>query len=279
MIKKIILLAIVSSFISNIYGQKSASDYSYVVVPELYDFLFEADQHQLNSMTKFLFNKYGFNAFFPTELPNVKRCDGLQAEVLGNPGFIYTKITVVLKDCYGEEIFRSEEGRSKYKEYKKAYQDALRKAFESIAALGVNQKEIVSYKDNISNRSDDPAGNGSNEVQAPPVDSNDNKGNITSGTGVKIAAVGLAAFPKEKFTSYELDGKSYLLRKTDEGYSFYEESENAPNGLLLKGMIVLNEDSAVYRTTDGMEYTAEFNPEGDLIVASSGSLIRYKAQD
>jgi hypothetical protein len=279
MIKKIMLLVFVSSFISNIYGQKSASDYSYVVVPELYEFLFEADQYQLNSMTKFLFNKYGFNAYFPSELPNVKRCDGLQAEVLGQPGFTYTKITVVLKDCYGEEIFRSEEGRSKYKEYKKSYQDALRKAFESVAALGVSQKEIITYEDDLTNRTDDPSGDVINEMQSPPDKVNDDNANITVGTGTKVMAVAIANFPKDKYTSYELDGKSYLLRKTSEGYSFYEESENAPNGLLLKGTIAMADDGAFYTTSEGKEYSAGFYANGDLILESMGTLIRYKAQN
>ena len=183
MIKKILLLVVLSSFISTIYAQKSASDYNHIVVPELYEFLFEEDQHQLNSMTKFLFNKYGFNAYFPSELPNVKRCDGLQAVVLGKPGFIYTKVTVIIKDCYGEEIFRSEEGKSKYKEYKKAYQDALRKAFVSIESLGVNQKEIVVYEDDVTSGSVDSADDKNNEIQTQTVDPDNNDGNISAGTG------------------------------------------------------------------------------------------------
>lgn len=261
MIKKIALLLLLSSFISTTYGQKSASDYSYIVVPELFEFLFEEDQHQLNSMTKFLFNKYGFNAYFPSELPNVKRCDGLQAEVLGKPGFVYTRITVIIKDCYGEEIHRSEEGQSKYKEYKKAYQDALRKAFTSIEGLGVRQKEVVAYEDDLSTY---------DEV-------NDETAKKSSGTDAKISVLGMTNFPGSKFTSYELGGKSYLLRKTMEGYSFYEESEDAPNGLLLKGVIVIKEDKAIYTSTEGVEHNAGFMESGDFILESAGSIIRYNA--
>jgi hypothetical protein len=279
MIKKIMLLVVVSSFISNIYGQKSASDYSYVVVPELYEFLFEEDQHQLNSMTKFLFNKYGFNAYFPSELPNVKRCDGLQAEVIGKPSFTYTKITIILKDCYGEEIFRSEEGRSKYKEYKKSYQDALRKAFVSVAELEVNQKEIITYKDNKTNQPDDPSVDVIDEMQSPDENINEERASIGVASGTTVMAVAIANLPEDKFTSYELDGKSYLLRKTSEGYSFYEESENASNGLLLKGSIMVKGSSAVYTSSEGKEFDAGFNANGDLIIESSGSLIRYKVQD
>ena len=121
MIKNTVLLAFFICFINNGFSQKSANDYTYVAVPEQFSFLHGPDQYQMNSLTKFLFNKFGFNAFFASDLPNVKRCDGLQAEVVSNSNFIYTKLTIVLKDCYGAEIFRSEEGRSKYKDYRKAY--------------------------------------------------------------------------------------------------------------------------------------------------------------
>ena len=94
-----------------------------------------------------------------------------------------------------------------------------------------------------------------------------------------ITAIALANFPESKFTSYELDGKSYLLRKTSEGYSFYEESEDAPNGLQLMGTIEQKEDGAVYSSIDGMEYIAGFNDSGDFIIESEGSVIRYTVQN
>jgi len=56
-------------------------------------FLHEDDQFQLNSLTKFLLNKHGFNALFNTEVPdNVRRCDGLWAEVLKTSGLVYTNL-------------------------------------------------------------------------------------------------------------------------------------------------------------------------------------------
>ena len=66
---RLFLLLFASGFITTVYGQKSLSEYGYVEVPRLYEFLYEEDQHQLNSLTKFLFNKYGFNAYFSDELP------------------------------------------------------------------------------------------------------------------------------------------------------------------------------------------------------------------
>ena len=55
--------------------QERLSAFDYVVVPDRFDFQYERDQYQINSLLKFLFNKHGFHAFFPSELPDVSRCD------------------------------------------------------------------------------------------------------------------------------------------------------------------------------------------------------------
>lgn len=138
-----------TGFVSNSFSQKSLNDYRYVVVPLQYNFLSEKDQFQLNSFTKFLFNKYGFNAYFNNEIPdNFKRCEGLWSNLEYTSGFIYTKISVILEDCNGEEVFRSVEGKSKLKEYKKAYHDAVRKSFNSISSLKVNQNANTTVIEN-----------------------------------------------------------------------------------------------------------------------------------
>ncbi len=129
--------------ISTSFSQSKLNNYSYVTVPEQFEFLKGKDRHQLNSLTKFLLNKYGFNAFFQSELPDgLAKCDGLRANVKRNSGFIYTKLIVILTDCNGKEIYRSIEGKSKIKDFKQSYHQALRRAFESMKKLDVNQKEI-----------------------------------------------------------------------------------------------------------------------------------------
>lgn len=141
MMRYLLLLLFTISFVSQTQAQKEPSEFEFVVVPDQYSFLFEKDQFQLNSLTKFLFNKHGFNAFFNTELPNIDRCAGLYADVIRDNGFVWTNLTVELRDCKGNLIFRSIEGKSKLKEYNKAYSEALRVCFESIQALEVQQPE------------------------------------------------------------------------------------------------------------------------------------------
>ena len=143
MSKYVFITVLCFCFFTNGYTQKTLSNYSYIVIPEQYDFLSEKDKYQINSLTKFLFNKYGFHAFFENELPeNFIICDGLKADVIKVRAVLYTKLQIVINDCHGNEVYRSAEGRSKIKEFNKVFNDALRKAFANIIGLEVNQKEI-----------------------------------------------------------------------------------------------------------------------------------------
>jgi hypothetical protein len=237
---KIVILLLLSMTASG-FSQKSLNDYSFVSVPEVYEFLSEKDKYQLNSLTKFLFNKYGFNAYIASELPNVKRCEGLYSEVHNNSGFIYTKLTVVLKDCNGVEVFKSPEGKSKLKSYKEAYHQALREAFTGIEDLNVNQRELIVYE----------------ETYIPETDSE------------KEVAVSLSGnIPSAKYSNYTKDGRSYLLRKTATGFSLYEESAEAEDGLLLIGIVFSEGEAFKFKAASETLYNASFDDSYNLIVQS-----------
>lgn len=117
------------------YAQKSINDYKYVIVPNKYDFSKSEDQYQLNSLTKFLFNKYGYEAYsmdeIPEELKN-DRCLGLMVDVSKEKSSMFkTKLEIQLKDCYDAVVMTSKVGESRLKVYNKAYTEALRDAFET----------------------------------------------------------------------------------------------------------------------------------------------------
>ncbi|GGG41986.1 hypothetical protein [Bizionia arctica] len=142
MFKKFLLIAIV--FISSISGfsQNSVNDYKYVIVPNEYNFLDEEDEFQLNSISHFLFNKYGFIALkefelFPNDLIN-NPCLALKADVISDSGTFKTKLKIKLINCKNETIFLSETGESYDKEYSVAYNKALREAFIYVNALNYN---------------------------------------------------------------------------------------------------------------------------------------------
>jgi len=116
-------------------AQESINQYKYIIVPTSYSFLNEADKYQLNSLTKFLFNKYGYTAFFaneefPQDLTE-NRCLGLYADVVEDKSLFKTKLRIDLKDCGGRLAMSSKVGETREKDFAKAYNLALRDAFET----------------------------------------------------------------------------------------------------------------------------------------------------
>ena len=135
--KKYLLVAFL--MLSSLSKAQSVNDYQAVIVPVKFEWLKQENQYRLNTMTKYNLEKAGFLAFYnketiPAEYNN--RCSLLYASVLNESSFLMTKLVVLLKDCNEKEIFRSVSGRSKEKDYKTAYSEALNEAFVSINALG-----------------------------------------------------------------------------------------------------------------------------------------------
>ncbi len=251
------------------FSQTSLSDYSYVIVPEQYEFLKGRDQFKINSMTKFYLEKSGFNAFFTSDAPNANRCEGLYANIEELSSFLGTKVQVVLKDCNGNEVYRSPEGKSKYKEHDKKYQDALREAFTGLEIMNVKQKDVVllnetSITENASNKTE-------KTKPATEVVKANNKENIS------ITSIG--KMPSSKFSNYSNNGKTYLLRKTDEGYSLYEESATAKDGLLLIGTISTVENGLHFTDSSGNEYPAQFDASENLTINMGDSTMVFQAEN
>jgi len=131
------LFLLLSSSMS--YGQKSINSYKYIVVPKQFEFQKSTDQYQLNSLTKFLFERAGFTVVFtdegfPKDLAN-DRCLALNASVNNASSLFTTKLSIDLSDCYNQVVFSTEEGKSKEKDYKMAYHEALRNAFVDLENL------------------------------------------------------------------------------------------------------------------------------------------------
>lgn len=240
------------------FSQKAILDkYSYVVVPDQYSFSSSPDQYKLNSMSVFYLEKSGFNAFLKSTVPNLNRCEGLFMDVEELSMFLGTKLEVVFRDCNGNEIYRGGEGKSRYKEYEKAYQDALRKAFKNLESLRVQQKDVVPQKD------------GDREMATANESS---VANIVKGDNNVL-------LPTAKYLNYGRDGKSYLLRKTAEGYSLYQENGNAEDGLALQGKIVILDRLVKYLENTGKVYNAHFDQDGNLTIDNESYSATYKLMD
>jgi hypothetical protein len=120
------------------YSQNTINNYKYVLVPAKFDFSKYEDQYGLNVTTKLLLEKKGFIALKDNEsLPlalAANKCNALKADVLERNGLFVTRLTLLLRDCQGNIVFKSKEGKSSEKEYPVAYDGALRDAFTSLDA-------------------------------------------------------------------------------------------------------------------------------------------------
>lgn len=252
--KIMITFVIALSFVwSGFTQEEKLSSYSFIVVPKKFNFQFEEDQYQLNSLLKFLFNKHGFHAYFDEELPDVRRCDGLRAEVTGDPGFVWCRVSISIKDCEGNIVFTSEEGKSKLKEYNKMYNEAMRRAFESIEVLFVQQRELKTLKGYD--------------------DSSQTKGEDTKRPFEKEDPLHL---PSSRYTNYTKGEKSYLMRKTLEGYSLYEETTETSDGLKYTGKIFVVEGVVFFEDDALNRFLASFDTYGNFTVNSENSTIVYQ---
>ncbi|PIB28214.1 hypothetical protein BFP75_05770 [Maribacter sp. 4G9] len=111
------------------------NDYKYIVVPKRFDAFREANQHQTSTLIKYLLSERGFNTVYEDVLPKdlaIDRCLGLWVDLLDDSSMFTTKTTLVLKDCNGLDVFETQQGKSKIKEYKSAYNEAIGEAMQSL---------------------------------------------------------------------------------------------------------------------------------------------------
>ncbi len=143
-----ILFFILAFVVSQSFAQKNnINSYKYILVPSQFEFQKSEDAYQVNSLTKFLFNRAGFTVFlsneaYPADLAN-NSCKALKAIVVDNSGMLSTKMQIKLVDCYNNSVYVTDDAISKEKDFKRAYHDAIRKAFVEIEELNYKYTEPV----------------------------------------------------------------------------------------------------------------------------------------
>lgn len=144
--KKIIFHLSIVLFTTVMFAQKSVNNYKYVIVPNRFEFQTKTNQYQLNSLTKFLFNKAGFNAFLSSDkMPKEviqNNCSTLTGNVVDDSNMFTTKLKIQLVDCYNKTIFETQVVKSKEKDFKTAFHKAIRNAFEDINNLNYSYQPI-----------------------------------------------------------------------------------------------------------------------------------------
>jgi len=136
---KAFVLFIAILFTATTYAQNTVNSYKYVSVPERFSFAKTDDQYNLNTLTRLLFEDIGFTVYMGnTDVPPAvaaNRCAALTADVTERKTIFVTYLTLQLKDCYGNIVFKSKEGKSREKEFQAAYNEAMRDAFSSLKNL------------------------------------------------------------------------------------------------------------------------------------------------
>jgi hypothetical protein len=132
------VLLILVLFTVTVHAQTNINNYKYVIVPEKFSFSKSENQYGLNSLVRDLLEEKGFTAYMsnaqmPLEVAGNK-CSSLMTDVVEKKGIFVTNLTILLKDCQGNIVFKSKEGKSREKEYQTAYDEALRDAYTSLKA-------------------------------------------------------------------------------------------------------------------------------------------------
>ncbi|SDS05251.1 hypothetical protein [Christiangramia echinicola] len=212
---------------------QNINEYKYVLIPESFEFAGEVNEYQLNSLLKFLFEQEGYNTLMQSEQKpqdlNMNGCLGLKSNVKNNSGLFVTKLVVELKDCNGDVVFKSKEGRSREKEYKLAYHEALRDAFTSI--------EELNYKyDPSSRKMQNESAEGVSEEVIAPVVAQAEKVESTVKTVAENVVEEVTSLPKanDSIKSYAYEGKKFILKESSEGYNLFQDGSTEPIAILIE---------------------------------------------
>ncbi|WP_456378519.1 hypothetical protein [Lutibacter sp.] len=126
-------------YCSIVFAQSNLNSYKYILVPKQFEFQNSEDKYQINSLTKFLFNRAGYTVLFmddeyPEDLAS-NGCLALKVKLNNNPSMFKTKMNMDLFDCKNRLIFSTKEAVSKEKEFKKAFHEAIRLTFLELEEL------------------------------------------------------------------------------------------------------------------------------------------------
>lgn len=127
-------------------GSAQLNDYKYMVVPKKFDGFKKENQYQTSTVVKFLFERNGYTAVYADDLPldlTKDRCLGLFVFLIDKSSMFTTKTILELRDCSGKVVFKTNEGRSKKKDYKASYNEALSQSFDTFKSISYTYEPVV----------------------------------------------------------------------------------------------------------------------------------------
>lgn len=144
-----LFLCSISSFFS-----VAQENYDVIIMPSKFDFLKEKNQYNLNTLSKLFFEKEGFTVYYNDEIlpENIVygKFNVLYFNLIENSGFLSTNITAELKDFQNNIILKGEEGKTREKDFAKAYTLATKSTLNSLVGK-LEIKKSKTFKNNIEN--------------------------------------------------------------------------------------------------------------------------------
>lgn len=130
----LIILLCIATF--SAFAQKRVNNYKFVLVPVKFTDFKQPNKYELNDLTKSMLEEKGFKVYvedasLPIEIANQK-CSALVVDLDDKSTMFTTNLVLQLKDCQGNIVFKSKDGKSREKDYKTAYTVALVEAFKSV---------------------------------------------------------------------------------------------------------------------------------------------------
>ncbi|XLS30186.1 hypothetical protein ACJD0Z_05005 [Flavobacteriaceae bacterium M23B6Z8] len=251
----IIVLVMTGVFLN---AQNTVNNYKYVIISKQFSFQKSENEYQLNDLAKFLFEKYNFNPVFEGSYPEDlyrNNCLGLQSKIVNESSLFVTKLKVELRDCKGNLIYTSGVGRSKQKEYRATYQEAMRNAFRSFKDLNYKyepQSETVTEITNDIEKDKDVA-------EKKVGESSENTSVVTTENKAEVAEV-LVANPQQ--------GKAILYaQQTEFGFQLVDTTPSIRFLLYetsVKDLYILKDAHGIFYK-EGDSWVAEYLDKGKTI--------------
>jgi uncharacterized protein with FMN-binding domain len=154
------------------------------------------------------------------------------------------------------------------KDYKKAYYESVRNAFNDIIKLNVNQKDIEVVDIEITSDSQNSTDNTKNlsVIETSIVATTSIKKKPLKKDESTIEKTIKLNLPLNKYTNYNYMGTIFLLRKTAIGYSFYQELIDADDDLLLIGKITVKGSEINFKNEKDKTVEVFFDESNHLII-------------
>ncbi|NQZ42959.1 MAG: hypothetical protein HRT65_01525 [Flavobacteriaceae bacterium] len=135
--KKIVFVSLLV-FSLSFNGSAQLNGFKYVIVPKKFSAFKNMNEFQTSTLIKFLFDKADFNVVYDDNLPDDLKddpCLGALLDLEDESNLFATKTRLLVRDCEGKFVFGSIQGKSKLKDFKKSYQEAITEAFASFKGM------------------------------------------------------------------------------------------------------------------------------------------------